>query len=303
MDETMLSRRALCSTLAGAAGVMALGSTTAAAAAMGGRKPPAGLTPLQRFMKVYASLQPGTLWYWYGGIIEMAPQDGPIVPVVGIDTLIRRDVSINPDGNFTVVSTEANYFHGLDDARPLDTIINPVTGRIVQPLHFSEARRTNIWSAQALMPRKTDIIETSVTWRDAGAYTWLCRTLHADAPHPLDMKDWPLEASGTRNRTGSFSTHCALTRDVADPALASAPCNFTYEAIFGWFPWLLMGQRPGQLLWRAHGMKIFALDEMPDASRAGFEKTFPAILTGADFGAEGVNLWERFRATRQPSKP
>jgi hypothetical protein len=298
-----VSRRDLCSALIGAAGLLGLGSSGFARAATAGALRDATLTPLQRFMKVYASLEAGTLWYWYSGIVEMAVQDGPIVPLIGIDTLIRRDVSLNADGTFTVMSTEANYFRGLDDARPVDEIANPVTGRTVQPLHFSEARRRNVWSEQALLPRKTGVIETSVAWREAGAYSWLNRTLHADAPHPLDIREWPLEASGMRNRTGSFSTHCALTRDIADPALPSAPCSFNYEAIFGWFPWLLMGQRPGQLLWRAQGMKIPALDQMPEASRAGFEQTFPAILTGADFGPDGANLWERFRATRRPSKP
>jgi hypothetical protein len=150
-----VSRRDLCSALIGAAGLLGLGSSGFARAATAGALRDATLTPLQRFMKVYASLEAGTLWYWYSGIVEMAVQDGPIVPLIGIDTLIRRDVSLNADGTFTVMSTEANYFRGLDDARPVDEIANPVTGRTVQPLHFSEARRRNVWSEPALLPRKT----------------------------------------------------------------------------------------------------------------------------------------------------
>lgn len=299
MNEPILTRRALCGSLATAAAWAATSSPSfAAGAGVGG-----GLSPLHKFMKVYASLQPATLWYWYSGIMEMAPQGGAVVPLAGVDTLIRRDVSFNADGNFTVVTTEANYFHGLDDADPLDRIINPVTGRTVAPLHFSEAQRTNIWSQQALAPRKTEMIESAITWREAGPYSWLHRDLHVDTPHPLDMQQWPLEASGARNRTGSFSTHCALTRDISDPALAAAPCSFTYEAIFGWLPWLLMGQRPGQLLWRASGMKLPAIDHIPAPSRARFERLFPAIFTGEAFGPEGVNLWERYRATRKPARP
>lgn len=50
--------------------------------------------------------------------------------------------------------------------------------------------------------------------------------------NPVDQKQWPLEASGPRNRTGSFSTPCALTHDVENPALPCAPCRFTYTAVF-----------------------------------------------------------------------
>lgn len=297
-----IRRRHLCQTLTGAA---ALAGTGALAASPAATRPATGgaLNPLQRFMKVYAGLDAGTLWYWYSGIIEMAADDGPIVPLVAIDTLIRREIVPGADGTFTVTSTEANYFHALDDPRPVDAIVNPVTGRTVEPLHFSEARRRNVWSDQALLPRRTGVIETSVSWREAGPFVWLNRTLHADAPHPLDMREWPLEASGPRNRTGSFSAHCALASDIADPRLSSAPCSFSYEAIFGWFPWLLMGQRPGHLLWRAQGMKVDDLDAIPESSRAGFARTFPAILDGGDFGPDGVNLWERFRATRRPAHP
>jgi len=299
MNEPILSRRALCSTLAGVAGFATIGTPAIASAAVTG----AGQSPLRRYMKVYASLQPETLYYWYSGTLEMAPQDGPIVPLAGIETLIRRDVTPHADGNFTVVSHEANYVRGLDDARPLDTLVNPVTGRTVQPLHFSEGPRSTLLTEQALAPRKMADIESVTSWREAGPYTWLYRTLHIDMAHPLDMQRWPLEASGPRNRTGSFSTHCALTRDVADPALAAAPCSFTYEALFGWFPWLLMAQMPGHLLWRAAGMKLPSLADLPAASRVGFEQSFPAIFTGAGFGPEGVNLWERFKATRQPARP
>jgi len=295
VNDMMMNRRTMSKVLTGAAALMLAGEAKA--------KPDVAMTPLQRFMKVYASLTPGTLWYWYEGTIELALQDAPVAPFVGINTLIRRDVSLNADGTFAIVSSEANYFHALQDTRPLDSMLNPMTGRRIEPLHFSEGPRPNLWSDASLAPRKTAEIETAITWREAGPYTWLYRTLHADSPHPLDMHQWPLEASGARNHTGSFSTHCALSRDVANPALMTAPCSFSYEAIFGWFPWLLMGQRPGQMLWRASGMKLPSLDDLPGASRAGFEQTFPAIFTGAGFGAEGVNVWSRFRATRKPVTP
>ena len=92
-------------------------------------------------------------------------------------------------------------------------------------------------------------------------------------------------------------------RDVLDPRLSNAPCSFTYEAIFGWLPWLLMGQRPGHLSWRATGLKLPTLGDLPAASRAGFERTFPTIFTGGGFGPGGGNLWERFKATREPAAP
>jgi hypothetical protein len=294
--EPMLSRRALGQSLAGAAAATALQPAFGAPLSL-------APSPLQRFMKIYVSTAPGTVWYWYDGTIEMALPDAPVMPLAGVTTLIRRDVTQTGTGEFTVVSTEANYFHALDDDVPSDSIVNPATGRMVQPLHFSESARAENWTQQWLAPFRSANFQTLVTLREAGPYTWLYRTFHVDTPHPLDIAQWPLEASGKRSSTGSFATHCALTRDLLDPAQPATPCSFTYEAVFGWLPWLLMGQRPGQLLWRATGMKLPALDALPASSRAAFERLFPAIFTGGDFGPGGADLWDRYRLTRTPAKP
>ncbi len=94
---------------------------------------------------------------------------------------------------------------------------------------------------------------------------WLCR-------------GWCEQASGTRNRSGSFSTHCVLNRDLQNLRLSTVPGSFEYQAIFGWLPWMLMGQRPGHLVWRAHGLKLLSIDMLDPAVRRGFEAVFPALL-------------------------
>lgn len=302
-----LSRRSLCAHLAGATG-LALTATpamalplSAAALDTGGPEAAGADEALRRFMKIYAGLTSQTIWYWYSGTLELAPNDAPVTPLANVETLIRRDVTAKADGTFHIRTFEANYFCRLHDRAPVHSMANPLTGRTIAPLHFSEGPRDTIWSALSLAPRKNAGLDSTITVSQAGAYTWLRRELHADFPHPLDLKQWPLEASGTRNRTGSFSTHCALTRDVENPALACAPCSFTYAAVFGWFPWLLMGQTPGQMLWRANGMKLTDLADLPKDARTGFEQTFPTIFTGTGFGPNGVDLWQRFKATRQPA--
>lgn len=300
-----IDRRTLC---LGIASTAALPATAAPALAAGYTTGPGtgpadakALDQLRRVMKIYASLASGTIWYWYSGTLELAPQNGPILPVAGIETLIRRDVTARADGTFSVRTMEANLICSLADGLPTDRIVNPVNGRIMAPLHFTEGPRDTPWTVASLVPRQMPGIESRIALSSAGDYTFLKRELHADFASALDIAEWPLEASGRHNRTGSFSTHCALTRDVDDPALHSAPCSFTYSAIFGWLPWLLMGQAPGHVLWRANGMKLADLAPLPAPVRSGFDQRFPAIFAGTDFGPEGVDLWQRFKATRKPS--
>ena len=89
MNAPSMSRRALCGALTGVAGFAAIGVPGIASPAVTGGT----LSPLRRYMKVYASLQPETLYYWYSGTLELAPQDASIVPLAGIETLIRRELA------------------------------------------------------------------------------------------------------------------------------------------------------------------------------------------------------------------
>jgi hypothetical protein len=292
MPDDALTRRAFWTVAAGSAGLAMAGASA---------------NPLREYLRAFASCAAGEVWHAYGGVIEIAAPEQPIVPLCGVQTLIRRAVqpgraasNTGPD-EYAVTTWEGNYYHGLDDLAPRAELVNPATGARVQPMHFREGRRITHFTVDRLRPFVADGIESRIEWRSAGPYTWLRRQLHIDVPHPLDPQRWRLESSGARNRSGSFSTHCVLNRDLQNPRLSTVPGSFEYQAIFGWLPWMLMGQRPGHLIWRAHGLKLPSIEMLDPAVRRGFESVFPALLSPAEPWNDSTSLWDDYRRNRSPA--
>jgi hypothetical protein len=256
-----------------------------AAAAAAGLAPELDLsTPqanLRAYMKLHTSLLKDRIWYWYTGIFEAALARGPVIPVVAIDTLIRRDVTPMPDGSFRVEMFEANYFHEVGSSTPLLHMQNPLNGREVTPFHYREGPHDAIYSARGIYGSRTAPPPATAIftprWQRAGDQIWTTNTFYIDAPYPLPIAQWPLEGN-TRERVGSFANLFGSAIELADPAIATAKCTFTYEALMEWWPWMQMGDTAGQMLWHAGGRKLQSLADLPPASRAGFESLHPEIF-------------------------
>jgi hypothetical protein len=236
---------------------------------------------LRAYMKLHTSLERARIWYWYTGIFEAALAEGPVVPVVAIDTLIRRDVSPMADGTFRVEMFEANYFHEVGNATPLLHMLNPLNGREVTPFHYREGPHVAIYSergiygAAAVPPPATAVF--APRWQRAGDQIWTTNTFYINGPYPLPIATWPLEGN-TRERVGSFANLFGSAKELADPGITTANCTFTYEAFMEWWPWMEMGATAGQMLWHAGGRKLHSLADLPPESRIGFEAIHPEIF-------------------------
>jgi hypothetical protein len=236
---------------------------------------------LLAYMKLHTSLARTRIWYWYTGIFEAALAQGPVIPLVAIDTLIRRDVTPMADGSFRVEMFEANYFHEVGNSTPLLHMQNPLNGREVTPFHYREGPHDAIYSERGIYGRlSTPPPATAVftpRWQRAGDQIWTTNTFYINAPYPLPIAKWPLEGN-TRERVGSFANLFGSVAELADPAITTAKCTFSYEAFMEWWPWMQMGDTAGQMLWHAGGCKLHTLAEVPPTSRTGFEAVHPEIF-------------------------
>jgi hypothetical protein len=269
---------------------------------------------LHAFMKVYTSLRAERVWYWYTGVLHAARPNEPVVPVIACDSLIRRDVLPQPDGSFGVRTFEANYYHPIDDPAPALRFRNPLNGRDVEPLHYREGPHVQVLSERGMRwvsgtevappPARQDMAVRSVaTWQQAGPVVWATREMYGDRPHPLDAATWRLESSGARMSFGSFSNYFTLASQLDDESVTRADCEFSYQALTVWWPWMLMGSAPGQMLWRANGRKLRSFDEIPADSRAGFERLHPTMFGEAYPWTEPTSLWSAYPREREPVAP
>ncbi len=274
---------------------------------------PAG--QLNAFLKIFVSRRPETIWYWYTGILDAALPGRTVVPLVACDTLIRREVLPQPDGSVAVRTFEANFFRLRDQPQPLEWFDNPLNGRRVEPLHYREGPHFLVLSDRAPKfvaghdPAQIRISTAdraaspplALRWQRAGSQLWVTRETYSDAPHPLDPSVWRLESSGARQSGGSFANYFADAAQVTEPTRDRVDCGFAYQAIFGWWPWLLMGQAPGQLFWRAQGRKLATVADVPSQSRAGFEKLHPQIFASGLPWTEPASMWRDFPRLRRPT--
>jgi hypothetical protein len=237
---------------------------------------------LHAFMKLHTSVEKARIWYWYTGVLDSAVTGGPVIPICATDTLIRRDVYPTGDGRFKMEMFEANYFHPIGDHTPYMRMLNPLNGRMVEPFHYREGPHEAFYSEQgpylaAAPPPPKDAPPFAPPWTRIGDQLSVSINYYIDAPYPLPLDRWPLEGND-RERVGSFATIIGDYNEVADPNVASARAAFHYEAFMVWWPWMLMGRTPGRTLWHATGRKLSSLDDVPKASRAGFETIHPRIF-------------------------
>jgi hypothetical protein len=287
----ILSRRQ--AIVAGLAAPLAVPAASAAPA-ITAAKPALDLsTPqaqLTAFMKLYTSLQAETVFYWYSGMIDLALPGEPILPLVAVDTLIRRKTEPQPDGGYHVVTWEADVYHVPGENDPLMEMKNPVTGRMVEPFHIREGVLTYKYAPATF----------KMNWHQAGDTVWATREVYRDLPHPLDPAIWRLESAGPREQFALIATHTGKVSELADPAVTRAGCGFTFECVMGWHPWLLMGQRPGHQVWRATGLKLPGIEDLPMPARAMFERIHPRMFDDVPW-TDQIMPWPDFANLRKPA--
>lgn len=310
---TMLTRRTVLA--AGAAAPAAVAACDAAFA--DAAAPPPQLefrSPedhVRAFIKLLASLEAETVFHMYKGTLEaLIPGSAP-VKLVDSTSVVRRQVEVRPEGHHISI-WEATVYHRAGESAPLDAFVNPLNGRTVRPFHQREGRGQSLWTDQGSQFLRSDGSWASsnrtgkpfaLEWTQAGERIWTSRyNSGVYLKHPLDPVTWPLEYAGPDLLYSEKTTSNGLARELADPSVANASATYSLNQGMIWWPWLLMGQQPGYLVWNTNGVKLSDPDTIAPADRKMIEKIHPTIF-GPDAPWDGrVNLWTDYPKMRSPEK-
>lgn len=257
------------------------------------------------YLKMRASTVTEDVFFWFTGRLDIAVPGEPVRPLINVESCILRRTELVGPLQWNVIDWEAALYRHPETGAYLaagEEILNPHTGRLVQPLPYREGpvrfrfseREPRIIGSRDVMPDTGKPF--GYPWKILGDDIWMTKSSYIKAPNFLDPREWPLESSGKDLIVATQSTLRAKLSDVRNPAVASAPCDFAYTATSSWLPWMQMGPTPGFLIWAEAGKKLFSLDEVAPGHLAELRKVHPTWFNRPEPWPEFTNMYLQYKA-------
>lgn len=284
---------------------------------------------LYALVKMHGTFGPKAVYPAYRGITFGRVGQAAAKPLFGYEGFSTLRADLLPNGHVRWWGKEIAFYTDLRTGLPLDRWVNPYTNETVEPMHFLNDHQLAVLTDTMLeirFPgqedeepagtfynphltaadrRKSDgTLPFVLPWTVEGDLAMVTLEAPLSYKNPLDPKVWKRESSGDRiNPSESYSFTASLA-DLENPQLQSA--NFTggFARVAPWWPWMLMGQHPGDLFTRAHMWKrTDSLDNVQPTIRRYVEKRHPEYLEPPTEWDEERNpsTWEKYALTRKPA--
>ncbi len=186
---------------------------------------------------------------WTGTIYGFVPGERPRALFATVGMNVAR--CLREGDAWHLVSRELMYYLDPATGAVLDRWPNPWTGATVPVVHVANRSVQNPLAGGAPMQV---------------ADGWATVTIDVPLFYPS-----PLAADATRAyspapdyQAGEFFALSAPAAALADPARATVPAmTLGWHRVGPWLPWMAMGERPGLLVYVAHGARVDGLAALP----------------------------------------
>lgn len=255
---------------------------------------------LQTYVRLIGSTQPAVCYTWFSGHLWGVTPDRTPAPLVSVEGLAKNVWRVSEDNVMSQQNFDLGFFGDVESGDILDEFVNPFTGETVAPYHYLYGGGTSRYTEGGIQSgENTTPIEPR--WIVSGDQVWVDETMHASIPNPFDPVLWPRESSGDQFRFGSTSTYVANAAHLLDPSRSAVPYQLSWNSLTSWEPWLLMGDAPGYVMWRATGRKLTDLSEAPARIREYAERTVPGYLENQVPWAGTRSTMRSFMNERDPA--
>jgi hypothetical protein len=203
---------------------------------------------------------------WFEGTVYAVIGDSDrITPLLGLEGIGTMRVLPVEGGGYRVFNRELAFYKDLRTGEFIDEWQNPLNGKLVEtfPMHNMTV------NAETAPILKMDIEGTELSvpfpasWRTVGDYIFSNFEIHASVPSELRPEEWPVESSGPMIRISEMFQRIVSKSDLTNEELTSVPYSGSWTRLSSWYPWMLMGQVPGQLYFRANTAKLGSSDDIP----------------------------------------
>jgi Protein of unknown function (DUF1838) len=291
MTRMLLTRRH-------AAGLAAAAFTTPVAAqsskTLDFTKPADNVTAYAKM--VGSTVKAMTYLQYTGEIFTLVPGEVQ-KPLFRLKGLVKAAWTPRGDGAYSHVNYDHGLFCDAETGVVLDTFKNPYTGETNRPLHY----KSGPFEA-TIGPKRADGTPFILNWDISGDDMRLTETSYGERDNWLQPKDWPRASTGEKAQMSSSSTYIARLSELSDPARSAVTATHFWTFIAPWPAWMLVGQKPGSVLWRWVGRKIIDRSELDPVIVAEIERRLPGYMTKDRPWTEKSNGWIQYMNERKADR-
>lgn len=247
---------------------------------------PAGAIPrdpvdqVQGFMQLFAG-RSGASVFTNQGIIYGRTPDELSRPLVGYVSVLQiRPAEVAPNV-FRTAQIEALVFLDLSTGEPLAAWRNPYTDEDVIPVGYASPENIYYFDVTGSYTRALPLERSGrwhLDWHVSDTDIWVTETRRNSFPSGITQEEFPRAYAGPIRHSVDILTYRARIGDFLSGA-AYIPSQLAMLSDTPWPLWMMMGRRPGHVLWQGFGGKFNALSDIPVEARRAIEATYPGFLS------------------------
>ena len=204
-----------------------------------------------------------------------------------VSRLIQTD-----DGNYRRLNRETIIYTDPRTGEVLDEWTNPWTGEVVKVVHVgNDPFNYNIGTEMYIAPE--DIggekpaapikIPLLLPWQKINDDFLVLETdMHLFYPNALQPNEWPRESSGSMVQVSEMFRYFVPVAELEDPSRTTVSWHGTWSRVTPWLPWMLLGDKPGHVLYVGVMASADSADEISPNVLAYIKEHFPDFLTAPD---------------------
>ncbi|MGK0498964.1 MAG: hypothetical protein ACJAYG_000595 [Oceanicoccus sp.] len=263
---------------------------------------------LKHFTRLMGSSNPETETYgYYGGHLFASIDGKKLIPLVGLEGVGVSRLETQPDGKVHAYHREIGYYTDIRTGQYIDSWHNPLIDDTVEVYHIKNMQVNAKLAAINEMEFDGTMIKVPLPskWDFMGSHGVNNFELHMELPTILDKDKWPREYPGPTTKISEMFMRQFDTADLLNPKLDSIPNMGSWARVSTWFPWMLMGDIPGEIIFRTHSIKLRnGIDDIPKQLRDKIEKEDPENLQApskSSWGKPNESSFTNFLRDRQPA--
>lgn len=279
MSNTWLGRRSLLALFGGGA------IATAASGRALAQSPPRLAWPdsaamLRDFMRLRAT-RAGEICIGIEGLIYARPPEDLMRPLCGFRSAVTMRVTETAPAVYKAEQRESTHYSDLETGDVLRTFKNPLTGETVTAIGFCSP--TNVFYVDATGTYLRDLPEKregkiALDWRLTDSSVRVTEARYNRFPSSITEEEFPRAYTGPYRDSVDVITYESSDVDFANRDIDAVPADVHMISDTPWQFWLMMGRRPGHVVWNGYGRKYKNFAAFPVRFRETVEAYSPGFL-------------------------